>query len=191
MVDTSLDLTRQIDVKKSAIECYDLVASNSVLVNGNIVATGSLTGSNIISSGSISGSGATVTLTAAQSGQTVIMDRAAGITFTLPAPTVGLVYNFYVKTSVTSNSYKVITDAGTTLLTGTVIGANTASSDAMLAFSGNASTHIAFTQAAASTNATGGLIGSWVRFVCISPTLWLVNGIINAGTTFTTPFATS
>lgn len=191
MVDTVLDLTRQIDVKKSAIECYDLVASNSVLVNGNITATGAITGSNIVSGGVISGSGATVTLTAAQSGQTVLMDRAAGIVFTLPTPVVGLEYSFYVKTSVTSNSYKVITDAGTTLLTGTVIGVNTASSDALLAFSGNGSSHISVLMNSASTNATGGLIGTWLRFKCISSTLWLVNGIINAGTTFTTPFSTT
>lgn len=191
MVDTLLDLTRQIDVKKSAIECYDLVASNSVIVNGNITATGSISGTNVITSGVISGSGATVALTSAQSGQTILMDRAAGIVFTLPAPVVGTTYNFYVKTSVTSNSYKVITDAGTTLLTGTVIGVNTASSDALLAFSGNGTSHISVLMNSASTNATGGLIGTWVRFVCISPTLWLVNGVINAGTTFATPFSTT
>ena len=35
----------------------------------------------------VSGSGATVTLATSQSGSTILMDRAAGITFTLPVAT--------------------------------------------------------------------------------------------------------
>lgn len=137
----------------------------------------------------ISGSGATVTLTAAQSGSRVLMDRAAGIVFTLPAPVAGLNFTFFVSTTVTTNSYKVITDAGTTLLAGSILGSvdNTANKS----WVGNGTTHLAVTQAAASTNATGGIIGSELQFICVSTTLWIVTGMTVAGGTPSTPFATS
>lgn len=137
----------------------------------------------------ISGSGATVTLTAAQSGSIVLFDRAAGIVFTLPAPVVGLGFTFYATTTVTTNSYKVITDAGTTLIAGSILGSvdNTANKS----WVGNGTTHLAVTQAAASTNATGGIIGSYVSFRCVTSTLWVCYGLTIAGGTPSTPFATS
>lgn len=137
----------------------------------------------------ISGSGATVTLTGAQSGSTVLMDRAAGIVFTLPTPVVGRSFSFLVSTTVTSNSYKVITDAGTTFIAGSILASvdNTANKS----WVGNGTTHLAVTQSSASTNATGGIVGSYIRFVCVSSTLWDVYGLTVAGGTPTTPFATS
>lgn len=132
---------------------------------------------------------ATLAPTAANSGTTYTFDKVDGVTVTLPAPVVGLVYDFVVKTTVTSNSYKVITDAGTTFLAGSILGSvnNTANKS----WVGDGSTHLAVTQAAASTNATGGIVGSWVRFTCITTTLWNVIGLTVAGGTPTTPFATS
>lgn len=137
----------------------------------------------------ISGSGATVTLTSSNSGSAVLMDRAAGIVFTLPAPVVGLNFDFFTSVTVTSNSYKVITDAGTTFIAGSAL----MSSDnlASKSFLGNGTTHLAVTQAAASSNATGGIIGSVLRLTCVSTTLWVVNGMLVASATPTTPFATS
>jgi len=128
---------------------------------------------------------------AAASGVIYTLNKADGITVTLPAPAVGLQYTFYVGTTITSNSYKVITDAGTTFLIGNVLSVDTDSSNALAAFSGNGSTHVALTQAAASTNATGGIAGSWTRFTCVSSTLWYVEGTINAAGSPSTPFATS
>lgn len=176
-----------------------LAVTGATTLTGNVTASGNLavTGTTTLSGGItqkpavVSGSGATVTLTAAQSGSTVLMDRAAGIVFTLPAPAVGLYYDFIVTASVTTNSYKVITDAGTTLLQGTLVGVDTDTSNTVAAYTGNGSTHIAVTQAAASSNATGGLAGSWLRFVCVSATLWNVVGTIQGAGTVATPFATS
>jgi hypothetical protein len=132
---------------------------------------------------------ATAAPTAAQSGSVFLFDRAAGVTVTLPAPVVGTEFTFIVTTTVTSNSYKVITDAGTTFLAGSVLGSvdNTANKS----WVGNGTTHLAVTQAAASTNATGGIVGSWLRFTCVTPTLWEVVGLTVAGGTPSTPFATS
>lgn len=138
----------------------------------------------------ISGSGATVSLISGQSGSLILMDRAAGIVFTLPAAVVGLTFDFYTSVTVTSNSFKVITNtpasefiAGSTLL----------SSDnlASKSFIGNGTTHVAVTQAAASTNATGGIIGSYLRLTCLTTGLWSAQGMLIASATPTTPFATS
>lgn len=136
----------------------------------------------------ISGSGATVTLTAAQSGSNVLFDRAAGIVFTLPVPVIGLEYTFLTSVSVTSNAYKVITDAGTTLLTGSLMNIDTDSSNAVAAWTGDGSTHISVSM---NGTTTGGLKGTWMRFTAVSTTLWLVTGVDEGSGTVATPFATS
>ena len=141
---------------------------------------------------SISGSGATVTLTAAQSGSTVLFDRAAGIVYTLPTPEVGLLYKFFVSTTITSNAAKIITNAAAVYLLGNVlsntVGATPAANDGPKTFAGNGTTHIAISM---SGTTTGGIIGTWIECECISSTLWAVRGVVCASGVIATPFATS
>lgn len=140
----------------------------------------------------ISGSGATRTLNETESGSVVLLDRAAGIVVTLPvAPKVGTFFDFVVTTSVTTNSYKVITGSGTEILIGGYTNVDTDTTNAVAVFTGNNSTHIAVTQAAASTNSTGGLVGSKLRFTCLSSTRWMVEGIVMGAGSPATAFATS
>lgn len=127
--------------------------------------------------------------TAAQSGSTFLFDRAAGVTVTLPAPVVGLQYTFIVVTTVTSNSYKIITDAGTTFVVGSLLAAS--DNLASKSFIGNGTSHLAVTQAAASSNSTGGIIGSQVTVRCVTSTLWEITGTVVASATPATPFTTS
>lgn len=136
----------------------------------------------------ISGSGATRTLSAGESGSIVLFDRAAGIVFTLPVPKVGMVFDFFVTTTITSNSAKVITDTGTTLLTGSLMNVDTDSSNAVAAWTGDGSSHLAVTQ---NGTTTGGIKGTWMRFTALSTTLWAVTGVIQGSGTVATPFATS
>lgn len=134
----------------------------------------------------VSGSGATVTLTAAQSGSTVLFDRAAGIVFTLPAPAVGMYFNFYTSVTVTSNNYKVITDAGTTLLVGSLVNIKT---DLTTLFSiADNSSHIAVLM---NGTTTGGLVGTWLSFACVTATRWSVSGSNLASGTIATPLSAS
>lgn len=139
----------------------------------------------------VSGLGATKTLSVDDTGSTVLFDRAAGIVVTLPLAVPGLVYDFIATVSVTTNSYKVITGAATEFLIGGYTNVDTDTSNAVAVFTGNGSTHIAVTQAAASTNATGGLQGSHLRFTCLSTTRWMVEGIVQGAGTVATAFATS
>ncbi len=134
----------------------------------------------------ISGSGATVTLTAAQSGSVVLFDRAAGIVYTLPAPSAGMFFDFFVTVTITSNAAKVITDAGTTLLQGTIMASNS-STGAVTAFFGNGTTHISVSM---NGTTTGAIFGTWLRFTCVSGTLWEVEGMDQA-TVPASPFATT
>ena len=136
--------------------------------------------------------GATRTLNAAESGQMFLLDDAAGITYTLPRPRVGLEYTFAVSVTVTSNSHKIITDASTTFMTGSLLegtanetpGANpgpkffTADPTASISVTMNGTT-------------TGGVIGTFMTMTCISTTLWYVQGFAKGtnGSTIATAFA--
>jgi len=137
----------------------------------------------------ISGLTATRSLNENESGSTIALDRAAGIVLTLPAAcTTGTWYEFVVNTSVTSNSYKVITGAGTELLIGEVISIDTDTSNAVAAFTGNGSTHIAVTM---NGTTTGGLKGTHFIAKKTSSTQWVIKGSNQGSGTVATPFATS
>lgn len=140
------------------------------------------------------GNVATYAPTAAQSGTTFLLNRAAGTVVTLPAPVLGMKFNFVVTTAVTSNSYKIITDASTTLMQGVDLIAliGTAVGDSEL-FQGNGTTHLSFNM---NGTTTGGLIGTQISMVCIATSavpsgLWQVNAVNFGSSTLATSFATS
>lgn len=135
--------------------------------------------------------GAAVVLTAADSGALCVFDKVDGALFTLPAPAIGLWFDFIVTASVTSNSMKVITDAGTTFIVGTIDMVDTDTSFTHTAATANGTTHVAITMAAASTNSTGGILGTRFSLVCRTATTWAIYGqVLHAGSV-ATPFATS
>lgn len=134
--------------------------------------------------------GSTRTLTADQSGATIFLNKADGVVITLPAPVVGLSFTFVALTSVTSNSYKVITNAGTVFIKGLLVSVDTDSTNA-LAYDqvGNGSTHVAITM---NGTTTGGLIYTNFQLVCMSSTVWgVVRGTNFGSGSVATPFATS
>lgn len=141
----------------------------------------------------IASSSAAVTLKKGQSGSTFLFDRATGTAYTLPAPAVGLVYNFYVSVLQTSGANVVVTNAASVFLTGSVItfSGEDVTPSATLGpkmFAGNGTTHIKTT-----TNGTtlGGGVGSWMQYHCISATVWYVTGVIKSPSgTIATPFST-
>ena len=136
----------------------------------------------------ISGQGATRTLSQDESGSTVLFDRAAGIVYTLPLAKPGVFFDFVITTTITSNSAKVITGAATELLIGGYTNVDTDTSNAVAAFTGNGSTHIAVTQ---NGTTTGGILGTKLRFTCLSATRWFVEGVVQGSGTVATAFATS
>lgn len=136
----------------------------------------------------ISGQGATRSLSANESGSLCLFDRAAGIVYTLPTAKVGTYFDFFVTTTITSNSAKVITGAGTEFILGNVNSVDTDTGNAEVGFVANGSTHVAITQ---NGTTTGGIKGTSFRLTCVSSTIWKIEGNVLGSGTVETPFATS
>jgi len=130
--------------------------------------------------------GAAQVLTSEHNGALCIWSTAAGYLFTLPTPQLGLWFDFFVETTITSVGAKILTPAST-FLVGTFIqstdGTYTsaewlANGTTIRSWNGNGTT-------------TGGLTGDWLRVHAISPTVYEVYGMGRATGTEATPFATS
>ncbi len=140
----------------------------------------------------ISGLGATATLGQKNSGALVLLDKADGITITLPASAkVGTYFDFMVTVTSTSVGYKIITGLATELLVGAILSCDTDSSDAVAIWKSLVATaNISITLGGADTT-KGGVKGDRVRFVKLNATTWNVEGTTLGTGTVATPFATS
>lgn len=136
----------------------------------------------------ISGEGATRTLKAKESGALCLFDRAAGIVYTLPAPVLGMEFEFRVTTLITSNAAKVITDSASTFIVGSVMGGSLTVADSGDVFQANGTTHVAISS---NGSTTGGLVGGSYKLTAISSTQWSIEGTFIGSGTLADPFATS
>lgn len=136
----------------------------------------------------IAPTGATQTLLAEESGSLCLLNDAAGVVFTLPAPIVGMRFEFMVTVAVTSNAHKVITNAGTVFLLGGIIMGDVTVASSGDYFEADGSTHVALSAAGTTT---GGLLGERYQVTCISATQWVIEGVCHGAGTLATPFATS
>lgn len=127
------------------------------------------------------------TLTAAQSGGLVVFDKLDGAVATLPAPVIGLFYDFVVDTASTSVGQKVITSAASIFIKGTVL-QMTAADAANVLDTANGTTHVAITM---NGTTTGGCVGTRFRLTCRSATIWEVEGLTIASGSVATSFTTS
>jgi hypothetical protein len=136
----------------------------------------------------IDATAATLGLTASQANSIILLDRAAGVTVTLPPPAIGLNFSFAVKTAVTSNNHKVITDAGTTLILGGVTMTEAADTNAGLGALFNGTTHVSILM---NGTTTGGIIGTFFNLTCVTATQWVIEGIVAGSGTLATCASTS
>lgn len=136
----------------------------------------------------IDGVGATRTLAPEESGALCLLDRAAGVVYTLPAPQVGLQFEFLVTVAVTSNAHKIITNAATVFLLGKVIMGDVTVAQSGDVFTADGSTIVALSAAGTTT---GGLLGEQYKVTAISSTQWVIDGVCHGAGTLATPFATS
>jgi hypothetical protein len=98
----------------------------------------------------------------------------------------GVVYTIWVPTTIATSSLKIGTN-GTDKFVGTILGVDTDSSNALVAYTAGASDDfINF-----NGGTTGGVAGSWVQIVAIAANKYMVNGIALGSGTVATPFATS
>ena len=137
----------------------------------------------------ISGVGATRTLLPKESGSLCLLDKADGMTWTLPTPVEGMQFEFFTTVSVSGGSIKVVTaTTASQFLLGEVFTYTTATASGA-GFAFNGTSHVAITMQTGGTY--GGLIGT--RFTCtaISTTQWLIQGLLVGSGTIVTPAATS
>ncbi len=126
----------------------------------------------------------TVTLTSANDGQSVLLNRADGITVTLPTSTgSGVVFKFITGTTVTSNSNIIQANntAGDTFQ-GNIIANNIGTG--VVAWPGNADVD----KMTFNGGTTGGIIGDVVTIQDTAPGVWTVTGVITQTSTGATPF---
>lgn len=129
---------------------------------------------------------ATVTITPETHGETLlVVDRAAGVTATLPDATgSGAKYTFILKTTVTSNSFKVqVPDADNTM-TGTAILGQDAADTAVLFETASTTDTITM-----NGSTTGGIKGDIVECWDLDADLWFVRVLGSATGTEATPFS--
>lgn len=141
-------------------------------------------------------SDATYIISPEQSGSIFIFAKADGIVATLPQAKAGLVYEFYVKTALTSNAYTVNADSSSDTLTGMVMSWDIADVGTMTKLNEGVAT-VGWSNPAAAdhqfvTNktTTGGLAGTYLKYTCITDALWHVEGytFCSSGATLATPF---
>lgn len=136
----------------------------------------------------ITDAGATRTLLAEESGALCVFERAAGTVFTLPAPVVGMQFEFFCALDVTSNANKVITNSASVFILGGIIMGDVTVAQSGDYFEADGATHVAISADGATT---GGLLGERYVLTCVSSTLWAIHGVCHGAGTLATPFATS
>lgn len=130
---------------------------------------------------------ATRTLLAKESGALCLFDRAAGVVYTLPAPVIGMQFEFMTTVTITSNAAKTITNSASVFLLGDVE-MIIAGSATTLAAAANGTTHVSISS---NGSTTGGVIGDRYRVTAISSTQWVIDGFVSGSGSLATPFATS
>lgn len=162
----------------------------NLYVGGDINAVGSITGRlNVIDTGGAYA--VPIQLTSAQSGSLILVDDAAGLDFLLPAigtSDVGMVFEFLVTVTVTSNNFRVTAATGD-LLNG---GVNMVDFDAAYTAPQGAFLEPDFSDDLIMTcngSTTGGKKGTRVKFEAISATQWFVSGTVAADGVIATPFS--
>lgn len=128
----------------------------------------------------------TLTLSkAAHSGTVVTANRAAGITFTLPASSGdGSVFEIIVGTTITSNSLIVQVANATDVMTGTAINGQDSADTAVLWETASTSDTITM-----NGSTTGGIKGDRIMLKDVSSGLWFVSVVGSATGTEATPFS--
>ena len=129
---------------------------------------------------------ATLTVTSADVNKAITLNRAAGVTVTLPAATgSGALYRFVAVASATSGSY-ILNVTGNDTIAGTAT-----------LFQDEGDTVVGFAAAAGNNRitlngtTTGGLKGAWIDLVDADADLWVARIVSDASGTEATPFSTA
>ncbi len=133
---------------------------------------------------------ATVTLGRNQSGSLLTLNRAAGMTITLPPAGRGIEYEFVVKGNATgTNTYVIQVPDGDDRIRGTLLLSHNDSATGK-AFIGDGSTHKKITLGKDYSATGSGRIGSYIKLICDNDGKWTASGFTTTKTgAGSTPFS--
>jgi len=128
---------------------------------------------------------ATYQITSRDHGKTLMLNRAAGMTLTLPVDTifVGFTVKMVVRTTF-SGAWEITGQADGDLFFGGIFLSSVAAKSDRFGPNGSSNDTLK-----ADSDAKGRLSGGFVNFTCMGPNEWLVDGVLAAGGTPVTPFA--
>jgi hypothetical protein len=156
---------------------------SSTTFSGPVTSTNGFIGA-VLTAPATSATAATLTVDSTYAGKVTPLNRAAGIAVTLPAATgSGAVYNFYIGTTITSNS-TTIKVVGNDIMTGTAIVANDGGDTASIFETAADSDTITF-----NGTTTGGIKGAMVELLDVAADTWWVRITGAATSTEATPFS--
>lgn len=101
----------------------------------------------------------------------------------------GVLYTIWVPTTISTSTLKIATNGTGNLFVGSLMGVDTDSSDALVAY--NALAADSFDNINLNGGTTGGVAGTWIEIVAVAANTYLVRGTVNGSGTVATPFATS
>jgi hypothetical protein len=100
----------------------------------------------------------------------------------------GVLYTIWVPTTITTSTLKIATN-GTDLFIGSLMGVDTDSSDALVAYNALAADSFDFINLNGGT--TGGVAGTWIEIVAVAANAYMVRGTVNGSGSVATPFSTT
>lgn len=131
---------------------------------------------------------ATVLTRAKHAFRPIILNNATGFKVNLPNATgSGDEYDFYVQTTVTSGGHEINAfEVGDDDINGTICGVDAPGDE----FTWGAEGTENMITLGGTSNATGGIVGDWVKVVDVLSGKWFARGFIKQGGTEATPFGT-
>lgn len=135
----------------------------------------------------VSAAASTLAVTvAAHEGRIITLNRAAGVTATLPAATgSGAKFTFIVGTTVTSNAYTIKVADATDVMDGIILAADDTATPAPLVWV----TAVDSDTITLDGSTKGGLIGDRIELVDIATNQWAVHGFLKQSGTEASPFS--
>ena len=125
-----------------------------------------------------------------QSGSIFTLNRAGGMTITLPAAEAGQVFEFHIGTTFTG-TLTINADSDADTLQGAIYmgtGLTLNDSDDNVENHGYASTAAADHQYVADADTKGRMIGTYLKYICVSDSKWLVSGFAITSGGIATPW---
>ena len=102
----------------------------------------------------------------------------------------GVLYTIWVPTTISTSTLKIgTTPASGDYFIGSLMGVDTDSSDALVAYNALAADTFDFINLNGGT--TGGVAGTWIEIVAVAANAYMVRGTVNGSGTVATPFSTT